>query len=308
MRKQARRQKAPKHESSAVVPRVSGGQSPFPGADISVETRNSRGGFRGRNSQDLGPRPKFRGCGGWGLPGLEEGRRRPPSTPCLLGEHFPGEGAGEKLCPRPWGWPGITPTWPCLLPSLSFPLGSPRRDPSSQPMWVVPQALPSSFCENETKGLLIKPRARHLKCHMGLREAWVGRGGAPGRLQLPSPPVEGRKEPWLLGSQGRFWSWACGLGSVTAPAFRRCTMTTIRATFAHTHPQPPAPLCWWSGRRWCAGLTLALAGSLLRTTPCAAPPRTSRPLDCPCKETKAWQGLGRGSRSFLPFFFDPQGL
>lgn len=69
---------------------------------------------------------------------------------------------------------------------------------------------------------------------MGLREAWVGRGGAQGRLQLPSLPVEGRKEPWLLGSQGRFWSRACGLGPVTAPAFRRCTMTTIRATFAHT--------------------------------------------------------------------------
>lgn len=44
-------------------------------------------------------------------------------------------------------------------------------------MRVVSQALPSSFSEQETKGLLIKPQARHLKCHAGLREPSVGNAG-----------------------------------------------------------------------------------------------------------------------------------
>lgn len=68
-------------------------------------------------------------------------------------------------------------------------------------MWLVSPALPSSFSENETKGLLIKPRARRLKCHMGPQEAWVGRGGVQGGLRLlPLPAASrqraGRKKPW----------------------------------------------------------------------------------------------------------------
>lgn len=105
-------------------------------------------------------------------------------------------------------------------------------------MWVVTLALPSSFSENETKGLLIKPRARRLKCHMGLQEAWVGRGGAQGRLRLLPPPATSRGEKEVLAqdAQGRFWSSARALGPVTSPAFRGCTRATTRAAAAHPAP------------------------------------------------------------------------
>ena len=76
-------------------------------------------------------------------------------------------------------------------------------------MWVVSQALPSSFCEKEAKGLLIKPRAGRLKCHMGLREdAWVGSGGVQGRkLGLPaSASTSGRKEPGWRSGQIPVWA------------------------------------------------------------------------------------------------------
>lgn len=71
----------------------------------------------------MGTEAEGQGAWGRGLPSWREASRLwlERHTPCLLCEHLPGVTAGEKLCPRPWGWPGLSPTHPCFLPSLSFP-------------------------------------------------------------------------------------------------------------------------------------------------------------------------------------------
>lgn len=140
---------------------------------------------------------------GWeGRPRLEEGPRvliRMPRSG-LLCERPPGWQLEKSFVPGPGAGPGSPPN---PSPASSCLLSSRSRNQSSRQMWVVSQALPSSFCEKEAKGLLIKPRAGRLKCHMGLREdAWVGSGGVQGRkLGLPaSASASGRKEPgWRSG-------------------------------------------------------------------------------------------------------------
>lgn len=50
---------------------------------------------------------------------------------------------------------------------------------------MIAQALPISFSENDTKGLLIKSRARHLKGRVGWRDA-------PGKSQARARHQKGR--------------------------------------------------------------------------------------------------------------------
>lgn len=89
--------------------------------------------------------------------------------------HLPGAGAGYKFCSQAWGL-----AWDFLpLPAAlaSPPTQTLGRTQSRRQMRGVSQALPSSFSEKETEGLLIKPQARHLKFHVGPRGPSGGNAG-----------------------------------------------------------------------------------------------------------------------------------
>lgn len=89
--------------------------------------------------------------------------------------HLPGAGAGYKFCSQAWGLAWDFPPLPAAL--ASPPTQTLGRTQSRRQMRGVSQALPSSFSEKETEGLLMKPQARHLKFHVGPREPSGGNAG-----------------------------------------------------------------------------------------------------------------------------------
>lgn len=158
-----------------------------------------------------------------------------------LSPRAPSRGGSRRraLSPGSGAAPGF-PHRPHQLRKPLFPTqSSQRRTQSSWRTRVISQALPISFSENDTKGLLIKSRARHLKGLVGKRDASGGRAGPRqgterwgrrGRFPLLRPP---RGEESLSPRTSPF------------PRFPKCRMGTATTTLA----RPPRWAVRSAGRR-----------------------------------------------------------
>lgn len=150
-----------------------------------------------------------------------------------LSPRAPSRGGSRRraLSPGSGAAPGF-PHRPHQLRKPLFPTqSSQRRTQSSWRTRVISQALPISFSENDTKGLLIKSRARHLKGLVGKRDASGGRAG----------PRQGT-ERW--GRRGRFPLLRPPRGeeSLCAPDQSLPPFPQMQDGNSHDHPCPPTTL------------------------------------------------------------------
>ena len=141
----------------------------------------------------------------------------------------PSRGGSRRraLSPGSGAAPGFTHR-PHQLPKPLFPTqSSQRRTQSSWRMRVISQALPISFSENDTKGLLIKSRARHLKGRMGKRDASGGRAG-------PAPGDAAMEETGAVPTAASTMQERspCAPRTSPFPCFPKCRMGTATATLA----------------------------------------------------------------------------